>query len=1396
MFKFSSLFSLLLFALIPFLGIAQDCSIDNIIVEQHDCNDDGFFYVDIVVEASNSGEEGYSVHGNGTDYGNFSYNETFITLGPLAGDGTTPYEFVVTDNVFPNCSNFVEFGIVDCTPAECNLSELALDFQNCNDDGSYNFILNFDYANTNNVGFDLFINGDFYEFYSYADLPVAINHVGPFNTDFFGLQVCENDNSNCCIGNEFMTPDCQVSDDCLIDNVIVEAHPCNDDGYFLVDIEVQAVNHGTQGFSVHGNGTDYGDFSYDETFITIGPLQGDGTTVWEFIITDLEFPDCTNNSGLEPIDCSTNECGFEGLTFNFEGCNDLGGYNYTLDFEPVNTTNEFFDFYVGNELFETYAYAELPVFIYGIGPFNDNTFQIKICDNDNPNCCLVETFETPDCGGNNDCVIEDIIIELYDCNADGLFLIDLVVVAPNHGNEGYSVLGNGNDYGDFSYEEPYITLGPFEGNGTSVYEFVVIDNQFPDCVNEAVIEAPVCFPDDCGFAEIQMNFEGCNDDGSFNYNLNFDPQGTTNELFDLWVNNEYYGFSHYSELPLYIEGIGPYNEDAFVITICDNDNPDCCVTYSVETPDCGGNDDCVINHVIVEAYECNDDGYFYVDLVVFGNNLGTQGFSVVGNGNDYGDFSYNEPHITLGPFAGDGTTVYEFVVIDNQYPDCSDYAILEPIDCNPGDCGFEGITFNFEGCNDDGAYNYVLNFDPVNNINPYFNFYVNDELIGYFPYEELPLFIEGIGPFNNEIFTITICDNDNPDCCVTHTIETPSCGGNDDCVINHVIVEAYDCNDDGYFYVDLVVFGNNLGTQGFSVVGNGNDYGDFSYNEPFITLGPFIGDGSSVYEFVVIDNQYPDCSDHAIIEPIDCNPGDCGFNDFSFNFEGCNDDGSYNFALNFAPVNTSNNYFDFFVNNEFYGYFEYEDLAVFIEGIGPFNTDYFVIQICDNDNPDCCQVYEVMTPECNNNGDCNIWDVEVEPHIADCDNEIFSVDVAFESTNTGSLGYYIFANGDIFGPFSYSLPFATIGPFDGDGETQYDFLILDVANPACYAYHEFGTFECDDDVWPGDTNSDNIASHFDLLNIGIAFGFEGPERDDDNTEWDAMPALNWNHFFEDNTNYKHADSDGNGYVDENDITAIYQNYNFTHGDVETFDPPTGTEIDPPVYLDVPDNINTGTAFQIPIMLGTEGESVSDIYGIAFSIELDPELINISDLSVEFPTSWFGEPGINVITLDRLDPETNTLDIAISRTDHNNVSGYGPIVILHGIIDDIAGIHEEVNLRATYINAIDFAQNPIPLNNPFKTSVISKVKDTEAGFVSLMRDTWVVPNPASDVINIMNKKYVQVEAMAIYNMSGVQIGETFLNTNEISIAHLPAGLYTLRLNMSGHVINKKLVKVQK
>ncbi|KAA3622021.1 MAG: T9SS C-terminal target domain-containing protein, partial [Bacteroidetes bacterium] len=1349
---------------LPFFGFAQDCSIESIQYELQECND-GVFYIHLVVDAANPGAEGFSVLGNGNDYGDFSYESTFIEIGPLEGNGETPYEFVVIDNQFEGCSNFIEVGTVDCAPPQCGIYDVVLDFQSCNEEGQYVYVLNFEYANTSNVGFDVFLGDDFLGFYHYEELPVTLHPFGPLNTDWFYLQVCDNDNPNCCSGIEVMTPDCPVSDDCFIENVVVEAHPC-EEGLFYVDLEVQGVFLGTQGFTVHGNGHEYGTFSYEPAFVTIGPLEGDGETVYEFVVTDIEFPDCHNFAVIGPIDCNDNSCAFE----------------------------------------------------MGVDPFSCNGF----------------AFFTN-----------------LEQNVSWTVNGDWIGDAPSL---------------DFEFSHP----GEFE---------VCAHIETPDCpqgysVCHTVIVHDDCF-DDCGFEAITMNFEGCADNGSYFYALNFDPVNNISQHFDLYIQDEFFGFFAYEQLTLLLEGVGPFESEIFHVTICDNDNPDCCTTFEVETPSCGGGD-CVINHVIVEAHECNDDGYFYVDLQVIGDNFGSEGFSVLGNGNDYGDFSYEEPYITLGPFAGDGESVYEFVVIDNQFDNCAEEAVIGPIDCfeDPcafeiayeeischnfafftsldqnvswfvneeyvgfneafdfvtqypgtyvicaaietpdcpqgyfvcetvvvtedcfGDCGFNDIAMNFEGCNDNGSYNYNLSFIPVNPIGAFFDLYIQNEFVGYYAYEDMPVWLEGVGPFESEHFVVKICDNDNPDCCQVFEVMTPDCGGNDDCVIHEVIVEAYECDEEGHFYVDLVVIGENFGAEGYKVVGNGNNYGNFSYDEPYITLGPFAGDGESVYEFVVIDNQFGDCSNHAVIGPIDCFPDDCGFHEIAMNFEGCNDNGSYNYNLSFIPVNPTNAFFDLYIQNEFVGYYAYEDMPVWLEGVGPFESEHFVVKICDNDNPDCCQVFEVMTPECGGGNGCNIWDVVVEPHIADCDNGIFSVDVAFNSSNTGLMGYYIFANGEIFGPFSYSLPFVTIGPFEGDGITQYDFLILDIMNPACFAYHEFGTFECDEDVWPGDTNSDNIANHFDLLNIGIAYGADGPEREDDNTEWDAMPANNWNQFFEDNINFKHADSNGDGVINESDISAIHQNFLFTHGDVEDFDPLPGTEVDPPVYMDVPDNLTTGVPFEIPVMLGTEGEPVNDIYGIAFSIELDPEVFNIQDIEVGFPTSWMGEPGVNLITFDRVDEESGTLYVAISRKDQNNVSGHGPIMYLHGIIDDIAGIHDEVNLKATEINAIDFAQNLIPLNNPFKTSVITKVRDEDTNFVSLLRNTWITPNPASGEIMIWNKNNVPIKAVTIYDMSGTQFGQTFTNTDHLSVESLPAGLYALKIEMGDHVIMKKLVKVQR
>ena len=64
-----------------------------------------------------------------------------------------------------------------------------------------------------------------------------------------------------------------LSSQCIIDDLIVEAHDC-DNGTFLVDLDFNPIGT-SDSFTVVGNGTNYGTFSYSELYLTLGPLDGD-----------------------------------------------------------------------------------------------------------------------------------------------------------------------------------------------------------------------------------------------------------------------------------------------------------------------------------------------------------------------------------------------------------------------------------------------------------------------------------------------------------------------------------------------------------------------------------------------------------------------------------------------------------------------------------------------------------------------------------------------------------------------------------------------------------------------------------------------------------------------------------------------------------------------------------------------------------------------------------------------------------------------------------------------------------------------------------------------------------------------------------------------------------------
>ncbi len=453
--------------------------------------------------------------------------------------------------------------------------------------------------------------------------------------------------------------------------------------------------------------------------------------------------------------------------------------------------------------------------------------------------------------------------------------------------------------------------------------------------------------------------------------------------------------------------------------------------------------------------------------------------------------------------------------------------------------------------------------------------------------------------------------------------------------------------------------------------------------------------------------------------------------------------------------------------------------------------DILVLDIAD---PSCFAYQEIGPIDCD--AICVIENIEVEAQTCQADGD-FVVDLEVEATNPGDRGFSVYVNGDLEGDdFSYDESYVTIGPLAGDGETIYEIAVVDNRYPTCSGLKLLGPVSCQmENVWPGDANSDNIVQHFDLLPIGLAFGEQGPLRaqaEDRATVWEGVFALPWAKDFANGLNYKHADCNGDGVVNEYDVEAIRQNYGRNHGPpLAAVDLPT-TDTDPIILVDVPaaGDLQDGASFRIPIILGEENNPVEDIYGVAYSIDFDPRFIDPTSLRIEYPVSWLGGEGVNMITLDRVFADEGRIDVAMTRIDQNEVSGFGPIGFLHGIIDDIAGA-AEAQIEVQGVLAIDLIQNPVPirLEPPAILRLNPDILPPDVRSV-----IYIYPNPTQDWINIVNNRQLEVEALDIFNAHGQRVlAGLQLENGRLSLGKLGAGVYFLRMKIGGVIVHEKIIK---
>lgn len=317
------------------------------------------------------------------------------------------------------------------------------------------------------------------------------------------------------------------------------------------------------------------------------------------------------------------------------------------------------------------------------------------------------------------------------------------------------------------------------------------------------------------------------------------------------------------------------------------------------------------------------------------------------------------------------------------------------------------------------------------------------------------------------------------------------------------------------------------------------------------------------------------------------------------------------------------------------------------------------------------------------------------------------------------------------------------------------------------------------EVWPGDTDVDGLVTHFDLLNIGLGFGTAGPERTDATIVWEAQVAPGWqNATPTSNVNYKHLDTNGDGFIDAADTLALVNNW----GEEANFLPEEEIRsMAGAIYIE-PDTVVLGVPATFNIMLGEPGNTVPEVYGLAFTIVYDTSAVAPGSASASFLESWVGNANEDLIGLSKDRYDDGRIDVALTRTDGLNAEGSGAIGQLHITIQDVIFMRNNdypldfdiENIRLINAEETDFQLEGLPTSGVVKDGLVATDTPGKATF-----QVRAYPNPANDQLRI-SVQGAQLEKARLMATDGRTVQQIQGGQSEANLQHLPEGLYLLQV----------------
>ncbi|MCP4440934.1 MAG: T9SS type A sorting domain-containing protein [Aureispira sp.] len=313
-------------------------------------------------------------------------------------------------------------------------------------------------------------------------------------------------------------------------------------------------------------------------------------------------------------------------------------------------------------------------------------------------------------------------------------------------------------------------------------------------------------------------------------------------------------------------------------------------------------------------------------------------------------------------------------------------------------------------------------------------------------------------------------------------------------------------------------------------------------------------------------------------------------------------------------------------------------------------------------------------------------------------------------------------------------------------------------------------------VWAGDTDTNQIANNFDLLPIGLGMGETGAVRPNADLNFDCEPNLDWAGSTPvSNVNYKHSDTDGDGVVTVLDTVAIVQNWGQFY--VRGTQSVGGSQTPKPFYVDYEQTVPSAT-IQVPIILGDTLNPVDSAYGVAFTINYDPQYVDTNSVSVHFDNSWFGTINSDMISISKDFYYQGHIDVGLTRINHLPRDGFGQLGIIQMTIkDDILKSNvRHLNMHISNVRLITDQEVEIPTNNlPTYVLILlpTGVEDIDA-----TTGIKIYPNPAYSTVYMESEEIL--ESAQLFSTTGQLVREYSVSQgiNELNVEQLPTGTYIL------------------